>query len=584
MYQFTPASAHPWKSGDLFLGADEHGHAVGISTERHAITIAGSQSGKGVGVIIPNLLRWPHNALTIDPKGEAAAATVEAREAMGLPSFVFAPFAKTIKVNVPDHLLVTINPLENLDPESFTITEDIGAISDGLVMRPDAQAAHWDDGAASILSGLIAYVILHYQQAEKNLLTVRKIQRNSDLFAETIEAMKTEERCGGLCQTGASAAFAKEGGYFVSNAEKNTRWLDSQAMQNALASSSFDMESLKWGKASLFLVLPSKYLNQHGRFLRLFVRMALEAMMTSNDSGEIKGSPCLFILDEFFSLGYIDEISKSAGLMAGYGLKLWPILQDLEQLNKLYGNDGAATFFGSADLHQFFGNMDTPTLRFVSEKIGNYAPADLAREPRVNLEKVKYIRAEIDKEKGRFFGGSPHAILGMTAAAKIEIQYAQDVYNEDIAKFNNEASRVLGKPRVTPDQVATLIKKPERGPAKHMIAFIHGGEPILVNLAPYYLDKSASALPRKTKEPSKNTPIEQTKTAPPKPKQGSTQKELETYAGQNVIRCTSCGMLDQPFAIITQKMTSHCACPKCGNIAFFLQWDTKQNSYKGVSR
>lgn len=401
---------------------------------------------------------------------------------MGLPSFVFAPFGQ---VNVPDRLLVTINPLEKLDPESFTITEDIGAISDGLVMRPDAQAAHWDDGAASILSGLIAYVILHYPKAEKNLLTVRKIQRNSDLFAETIETMKDEERCGGLCQTGASAAFAKEGGYFVSNAEKNTRWLDSRAMQNALASSSFDMDSLKWGKASLFLVLPSKYLNQHGRFLRLFVRMALETMMTPNESGEIKGKPCLFILDEFFSLGYIDEISKSAGLMAGYGLKVWPFLQDLEQLNKLYGKDGAATFFGSADLHQFFGNMDTPTLQYISDRVGNYNVEDMPTEPQPNFSMSDNTDAELEQARSKLFRNL-HVEEALAKRSLIEFNAEKVANQETLSRFSTEISRVLGKPRMSADQISQLIKKPERGPSENMIVFIHGGEPILVRMWAYF--------------------------------------------------------------------------------------------------
>ncbi len=490
MYQFQPASAYPWKRGALFLGHDARGGAVGISTERHAITIAGSQSGKGVGVIIPNLLRWPHNALVIDPKGEAAKETLEAREAMGCPSFVFDPFQTS---SVPAHLRVTINPMHGLNPNSFTITEDIGVIADGIVMRPDPQAAHWDDGAAALLSGLIAWVLLHYPEEERNLLTVRKIQRNTDLFAETIEAMRDEEGCGGLCQTGAAAAYAKEGGYFVSNAEKNTRWLDSLAMQKALGQSTFDMDALKWGNASLFLVLPSKYLKQHGRFLRLFVRTAIDTMQQER-GGKIRGNDCLFLLDEFFALGYIDEIATTAGLMAGYGLKLWPILQDIEQLRKLYGKDGAATFFGSSDLHQFFGNMDDETLEYISRKIGNYNVDDLPDEPRFKVsDETKEWDREVEREGNRLFFLSNLKNMEYSIERRTEHQNLdRRAYQEELSRFNTTASRVLGKPRVPPDALASLIKKPERGPAKNMIAIVHGGKPLCVRLAPYYLTSTSS--------------------------------------------------------------------------------------------
>lgn len=48
--------------------------------------------------------------------------------------------------------------------------------------------------------------------------------------------------------------------------------MDSPPVAAALASSSFVLSSLKTGNASVFLVLPPKYLETHAAFLRLFVR------------------------------------------------------------------------------------------------------------------------------------------------------------------------------------------------------------------------------------------------------------------------------------------------------------------------
>ena len=105
------------ESGHLFLGRAQ-GKEIGIKTERHAITIAGAGAGKGTSVIIPNLLKWPHNALVIDPKGEAAEATAEAREAMGQAVHVLDPFGSA---RVPDRFQACYNPLDDLDPNSLTI-------------------------------------------------------------------------------------------------------------------------------------------------------------------------------------------------------------------------------------------------------------------------------------------------------------------------------------------------------------------------------------------------------------------------------------------------------------------------------
>ena len=79
---------------------------------------------------------------------------------------------------------------------------------------------------------------------------------------------------------------------------------------------------LKDKDTTVFLVLPANYLGQHGRFLRLFVRAGIEAMAKETETGELRDKQCLFMLDEFFSLGRIDEIAKASGLMRGYGLQL----------------------------------------------------------------------------------------------------------------------------------------------------------------------------------------------------------------------------------------------------------------------
>ena len=57
------------------------------------------------------------------------------------------------------------------------------------------------------------------------------------------------------------------------------------------------------------------------------------------------------------------------GLMAGYGLQLWPILQDMSQLNDLYGNR-AGTFVANAGVQQVFGVNDLETAQWLSRMIG----------------------------------------------------------------------------------------------------------------------------------------------------------------------------------------------------------------------
>lgn len=500
---WSDPTQYPHQAGHLFLGRCHHSDPsinsatfmVGIKTERHAITIAGAGSGKGTSVIIPNLLKWPNNALVIDPKGEAAEATAEAREAMGQAVHVLDPFGSA---RVPNRFKATYNPLDELDPTSLTIREDIEAVSDGIVMRPDPQAAHWDDGAQSIISGLIAFVLTTAPDDQNNLVEVQKILIDDDALAEAMQQMKGMDECAGLCREAYSAAFAKEGAYFISNARKNTRWLSSHGMAETLASSSFSLADLKASRASVYLVLPANYLSQHGRFLRLFVRCGIEAMARKLPSGELRGAQCLFMLDEFFSLGYIDEISKAAGLMRGYGLQLWPILQDLGQLITLYGREGSETFFANADVHQFFGNTDPLTLEQISTRLGVTNISEVPFPPAAPITSTANIGQAISgmtagSQKGlvRALGATVGGAVAMSEAHSTSVQQAayQDAMNR-YQRFMAEH----GRPRMSPDEVATAIRKKDDVVADRMICFVFGREPLLLAPAPFFRSYDAPVL------------------------------------------------------------------------------------------
>lgn len=461
-YQFTSTENHRYEAGDFFLGLDENGHKVGISTERHGLTIAGAGSGKGAALIIPNLLRWPHNALVVDPKGENAEATWKAREAMGQRVYVLDPFKVA---NVPDRLRASCNLLAGIRPDSLTAREDIRVIADGMVMRYKADDATWDNGAVSVLSGMIGYVCADPSPEGRNLPAVRQLLTlPPDTLQGVFADMAETDTFGGLCKGAASIGLSdtRKNKEFVGGAVDHSEWLDSPAMASALTGEGFDLSELKTGKATVYLVLPPQYLGEHGRFLRLFVRAALDAMAKG-----LKGEKCLFLLDEFFALGRIDEIAKAAGLMRGYGVQLWPFLQDLGQLKTLYGQDAAHTFFGNADLHVFFGNTDAPTLAYISKSLGAWTSKELGEPP-------------LQQNPGRMVwsaGGGFHEAVDQSIAT----------FNQNRMNEYAHTQRQAGAPRMPPEEVReTVAKKDGDKIARHMIVFAKGGAIFLLKPEAYF--------------------------------------------------------------------------------------------------
>ena len=91
-----------------------------------------------------------------------------------------------------------------------------------------------------------------------------------------------------------------------------TGW-NSLAMKEALAASDFSLAELKTRPCTVYLVLPPRYLDVHGRFLRLFVNLALVEAST----GQKQRYRLLMVLDEFYALGRMQFVAKAAGLLAG---------------------------------------------------------------------------------------------------------------------------------------------------------------------------------------------------------------------------------------------------------------------------
>lgn len=459
-FQFSDPTPYRYQTGDIFLGVDDQGHEIGIQTERHVIAIGGSGTGKGAALLIPNLLRWRDSALGIDPKGENAEKTWQAREAMGQIVGVVDPFRAA---DIPARLRVSINPLAGIDPDSPTARGDVLSIADGLVKRSDPKHAEWDDGAAAVLAGVIAYTLADPPPEGASLPLLRRILlQPKEALYEDAQRMLACDACGGLARAAGStimAALDSEKGMekeFLGGAKRHSAWLDDPAMAAALSASSFDLRALKSGKATLFLVLPPHYIDTHAAFLRLFVRSAIHTMAAA---GSGKGGRCLFLLDEFYSLGKLDIVAKSAGLMRSYGVHLFPFLQDLGQLHELYGAKGAETFFGNADAHVFFGNSDTFTLQTISDRLGRLTPDE--------------ITTELPPMTGDPNGWFAH-------------------YRHEQQASYQHKMRMTGQPRLTPSDVAALIGKGTGDTvARSMIVFAKSGQKLNINLAPYFANFTA---------------------------------------------------------------------------------------------
>jgi len=311
---------------------------------------------------MPNLIDYPASVVCIDPKGENARVTARQRRQFGAVH-VLDPFGVT---GMPS---AAFNPLDRIDPAGLDLADEAMTLADALVHDAPGEAgeAHWNEEAKALIAGLILHIVASEPPATRTLATLRDhLTLAPQSFAALLEAMQGS---GGLAARAANRHLGKsdrEAAGVLSAAQRHTHFLDSPRMTAVLGRSDFTFTDLKETPATIFLVLPPDRLATYARWLRLMVAQGLTDLARA---GAASSRPVLFLLDEFAALGRLDPVERAMGLMAGYGVQLWPILQDIHQLRAIYAQR-AGTFLSNAGVLQIFGVNDHDSAKLVSDLLG----------------------------------------------------------------------------------------------------------------------------------------------------------------------------------------------------------------------
>lgn len=364
--------------GGLILGY-RNDRGVGMLDNRHVLTVAGSRGGKGVSLIVPNLLMYDGSVLAIDPKGELARITARERRQKGQKVVVLDPFGES--GSAPSGCF---NPLDELDSADHNVKDDAALIADALIIGNERDP-HWTDSARILIKALILFA-LTLPKKDRHLITVWRllacthpavldVARRAEC-GKRVALFKLLQGCTGVFDdavAGTGANFAqmadRELASVFSTALTQLEFLDSNAMARVLETSDIRLSELKSGRATLYLCLPATRMGTHARWLRVIINLALIAFERTKTSAEI---PVLMVLDEFAVLGHMKSVETAAGLMAGFGVKLWVVLQDITQIKRLY-KESWETFVGNAGVTTFWSNSDKSTLDYLSDKLGQTA-------------------------------------------------------------------------------------------------------------------------------------------------------------------------------------------------------------------
>ena len=425
----------------LLIGRDgKTGKPLRYDGPAHLLTMAPTRTGKGVGTIVPNLLTADRSVICIDPKGENANIAGRARARFG-PVHVLDPFGITGQRSA------AFNPLDALDPDGLDVAEDASTLADALVYDEPGMAgeAHWSEEAKALIGGMILHIAATEPQDRRTLSTLREnLTLAPEAFATLLKDMQASTAAGGLVARAANRHLGKsdrEAAGVLSAAQRHTHFLDSPRMAAVLGRSDFRFADLKSRSATVFLVLPPDRLSTYSRWLRLVITQSLLDMArTTTTSAVPLATPVLYLLDEFAALGHLAPVERAMGLMAGYGVQLWPILQDVHQLRATYGQR-AGTFLSNAGVLQVFGVNDHESARLVSDLLGQETVV------------FQTMGRALDSEKTGLSYGEQH----------------------------------VARPLLTPDEVRNLPQHVE-------LLFLAGQRPIVAGKLAYYADSEFRGL------------------------------------------------------------------------------------------
>lgn len=395
----------------VFVGAweDKKGviHYLRHNGPEHILCFAPTRSGKGVGLVVPTLLTWPHSAVISDLKGELYDMTAGWRKKYAGQTIIrFEPASGTGSARW--------NPLSEVRIETEYEVGDVQNLA-LLIVDPDGKGLndHWQKTAFALLAGCILHLLYKEKEGGERATfsTLDGMLANpSRPINELWEEMATNMHLSGeqhpvVARAGQDMLDRpeEEAGSVLSTAKsflslyrdpvvsKNTEWSDfkiddlmnhNTPVSLYIITKGTDKDRLR----PLIRILISmiiriqantiQFVEKEQKQYSFFQRLVRFLQGKTKDSGGRMGKGVykfreLLLLDEFPSLGKLDLIQEALSYIAGFGIKAYLICQDITQLRsreKGYGHD--ETLSSNCQVQNAFPPGRPETAEYLSKMTG----------------------------------------------------------------------------------------------------------------------------------------------------------------------------------------------------------------------
>jgi type IV secretion system protein VirD4 len=331
----------------------------------HVIVEAPTRSGKGVGIVIPNLLSWQDSVVVLDVKRENWDATAGFRQKHGQAVFLFNP-------TDPEGRTARYNPLgyiDRNDPDQVVI--ELQKIATMLFVPPERGEPFWTDSARTAFVGVGAYLAIADQPF--TIGAIYRLMTTGDtrgFFRRVLEdrSLSLSQGCRNALADFTSGADNTFAGIVQTVTSKLSLWLNPR-VDAATGECDFDLRALRSKPMSIYLGVSPDELDRVAPLYNLLFQQLVDLNVRTLPD-EDKSLQVLVILDEFARIGRAQVIASAFSYVAGYGIRLLPVIQSRSQLRAVYGEHVANEIVANCGVEVAFTPKELRVANELSERIG----------------------------------------------------------------------------------------------------------------------------------------------------------------------------------------------------------------------
>ena len=349
-----------------------------LSGQQSVVLAAPTRSGKGVGIVVPNLLEYGESVVVLDIKQENFDLTSGWRARQGQAVFLFNPFAA-------DRRTHRWNPLSYVSADPAFRISDLMAIA--AMLYPDGadEQKFWVSQARNAFLAFALYLFDNRDDASRSGFPVDAGAPSLGAVFRLSTADGIEQRAhvqrlasSAFLDTHARAAFANLlsladdtfASVLGSLREPLNAWIN-PVLDAATSGDDFLLTDLRRRRMTIYVgIQPDKLAES-----RLLLNLFFSQLINLNTRELPRSDPalrhqCLLLMDEFTAIGRLDVVPSAIAFMGGYNLRLLPIIQSMAQLDATYGKEAARTILTNHAVQVLFAPREQQDANDYSEMLG----------------------------------------------------------------------------------------------------------------------------------------------------------------------------------------------------------------------